>query len=231
MTDGGCAGIWAYMMQDKDIEAFQLECEGRGNQRCYVFCGPSQKVKEKIMTYYHEPDLPDIKFDENYKSLNEIQQTTYAKNSLKDLIDIGFIKYDEGVMSYNGMRLFSADSHLLYILEEEIMKLNNGEKILFEACAEFGKELQRLCGENEYKKFIMDFFPALGFGEILIKKAEKIEIISGFYPWTSFSNRSKYIVFRGILSGFISNSINKNIELNDLKMNMSNYLTLSMSTN
>lgn len=231
MTDGGTAGIWSYIMQDEDIEAIQLECEGRKNQKCFVFCAPSHKIKEKKVSFYRECKLPDIKFDETYKSLNEIQQTTYAINSLQDLIDTGFIKYANGIMSFKEFRLFSADSHLLYIIEEEISKLNNGEKILFEACFEFGKELQKICGEKDYKKFIMDFFPAIGFGEILIKKTQKIEVICGFYPWTSLSENCSYIIFRGILSGFISNSINENVELINSKTTVSSYLTLTFISN
>ena len=230
MTDGGCAGIWAYMMQDKEIEAIQLECEGRGHQRCYVFCGPTEEIKEQTTRFYQESNLTDTKFDDVYRKLNEIQKTTYAKNSLKDLIDIGFIDYKQGVLAYKGMRFFSCDSHLIYILEDEIKKLNNGEKLLFEASAEFGEELQKLYGETDYQKFIMDFFPALGFGDIFIAKSEKLKVISDFYPWTSLSDRSRYIIFRGILSGFVSSSVGQKIEINHFDVNLLNHLTLTLNT-
>ena len=43
--------------------------------------------------FFQEENLSEQKFDEVYKSLNEIRGSTYAKNSLRDLIDIGFLKY------------------------------------------------------------------------------------------------------------------------------------------
>ncbi|MBN2065453.1 MAG: hypothetical protein JW771_01415 [Candidatus Thermoplasmatota archaeon] len=230
MNDGSIAGIWTYAIQDKTIEGIQLECQGRGNDCCLTFCAPEKKIQEKTSIYFSEKELPELKFDETYKKLNEIKETTYAKNSLKDLIDIGFFRYRKGILSYKDMRFFGCESHLLYLLEQEISRLDGGEELLFETCFEYGRLLQELYGHKDYKKFISDFFPALGFGDILAIDSDELKIGVTNYPWTVFSNQSKYIIFRGIMSGFVSNSLDRVIKFNNFDINTRGYLTLMIKT-
>ena len=117
MADGGIAGIWAYLMQDKSIEGTQLECQGRGNEHCSIICAPEEKIQKKVNNFFSEKNLPEQKFNNIYKTLNEIRETTYAQNSLKDLINIGFFKYRKGILSYKNMRFFGCESHILYLLD------------------------------------------------------------------------------------------------------------------
>ena len=228
MADGGITGIWAYLMQDKSIEGTQLECQGRGNQQCLVICAPEERICEKTNNFFRESDLPEQKFDELYKTLNEIRKTTYAQNSLKDLINIGFFRYMGGILSYKNTRFFGSESHILYLLEQELMKLKDGEQVLFDACFEYGKLLQETYGHTDYKKFIPDFFPALGFGDILVMDSDGLSIGVTYYPWTVFSDQSKYIIFRGIMSGFVSNSLGKKIEFKNFNINVRDYLTVTI---
>lgn len=229
MTEGGSAGVWAYEMQDKSLEAVQLECEGRGNQRCFVICAPEQKIQEKTNNFFREQQMSERTFDDVYKTMNEIRQTTYSQNSMKTLLDTGFFEYDEGSFFYKNIRFFGCESHILYLLEREIAKLENGEQVLFDACFEYGKTLRETYGETDYQKFISDFFPALGFGDIAVLDADKLSIATIYYPWTVFSETSKYIIFRGIMSGFVSSSLEKKIEFKNFNIDMGNYLTLTMS--
>ncbi|MCX6664472.1 MAG: hypothetical protein NT038_00185 [Euryarchaeota archaeon] len=229
MTEGGIAGIWAYVVQDQTVEGIQNECQGRGDQRCRIICAPEEILKNKISNFYHEKSLHDQKFNNIYKTLNEIRKSTYSSNSLNDLINAGFFKYRGGVLSYNNMRFFAFDSHLLYLLDEEIVKLDGGEQILFDACFEFGKLLRETYGGTNYQKFIPDFFSALGFGDILVINSNKLRIASFFYPWTIFSKQSKYIIFRGIMSGFVSGSLGRNVQFNNVNVEIRNNLTLTIS--
>jgi len=228
MTDGGTAGIWSYALSDKTIEGTQVECQGRGNDRCCVICAPEKKLKEKTNKFFTEINLRDEKIDNVYKKLNEIRKTTYSNNSLKNLIDAKFFQYKGGVLSYKKIRFFACDSHLLYILEDEIAKLEDGEQILFDICFEYGKFVRELYGGKNYKKFITDYYPALGFGDINVFDSNNLKVGSIFYPWTVFSEKSRYIIFRGIMSGFISDSIEKRIEFKNFDLKISNYLTLTI---
>jgi len=230
MTEGGSAGIWAYVMQDKSIECVQLECQGRGNERCFVICAPEEKLQEKTNKIIRIRDLPEHKFDNTYKKLNEIRKTTYVVNSLKKLIDAGFFTIHEGILSYKDMRFFGCEAHIFYLLEQEITKLQGGEKVLFDACAEFGKILRETYGGSNFQKFIPDFFSALGFGDILIVDSDKLCIMLTYYPWTVLSKQSKFIVLRGILSGIVSSSLGKTIEFNEYNIDVKNFLTLTIRT-
>jgi len=230
MTDGSIAGIWAYAMQDKTIEGVQLECQGRGNEHCLIICAPEEKICEKTNSYFSEKNLPELKFDNIYKTLNGIRETTYAENSLKDLINIGFFRYRKGILSYKNMRFFGCESHIIYLLEQEISRLNGGKELLFEICFEYGRLLQELYGYKDYKKFIPDFFPALGFGDILIIDSDELKIGVTYYPWTVFSNQSEYIIFRGIMSGFVSKSLDRTIKFSNFDINTRDYLTLMIKT-
>jgi hypothetical protein len=230
MTDGGIAGIWAYAMQDKSIEGSQLECQGRGDQRCFVMCAPEQKLQEKTKNFFCEKNLPEHKFNDVYRTMNDIRTTTYSRNSMRDLIDTGFFEYTEGNFFYKKIRFFGCESHILYLLEQEIAKLENGEQILFDACFEYGKTLRETYGETDYQKFISDFFPALGFGDMAVLDADKLSIAAIYYPWTVFSETSKYVILRGMMSGFVSSSLGQEIEFKNFNIDIGNYLTLTITT-
>jgi len=216
-------------MQDKSIEGVQLECQGRGNERCFVICAPEQKLQEKTNNFFRVNDLPEQKFDIVYKTLNEIKATTHAVNSLRKLIDAGFFNYHEGILLYKDMRFFGCEAHIFYLLEQEIAKLQDGEQVLFDVCFEYGKLLQKTYGFTSFQKFIPDFFPALGFGDVFVLDHTAPRIAAVYYPWTAYSEQSKYIIFRGIMSGFISNSIGKHIEFTNQKITIRTDLTLTIS--
>ncbi len=229
MTDGGAAGTWAYVIENKLMEGTQIECQGRGKSRCYVLCALPEEIKKHTNNFFCENDLPEYKFDIMYKSMNEIRPTKYARNSLKDLINANFIRYEKGTISYKNQRLFNCEPHVLDFIEQEILKLENGEEILFEASSEFGKMLMESYGGIDFKKFIPDFFSAIGFGDILVLDSDKIQIMSDYYPWTAFTNQSKFVIFRGILSGIAGSALKKNIVFNNYKVNFSKYASLSIS--
>jgi predicted hydrocarbon binding protein len=229
MSEGGSAGIWAYEMQDKTIEAIQIECQGRGDERCYIYCAPNEKITERIENSFTEQDLKEYKFDLSYKKINEIRPTNYSKNSLKNLIDAGFFKYKEGILSYKNIRFFSCESHLLYLLEREISTLPEGDDFLFDICFEYGKIVREIYGKNDFNKFISDYYPALGFGDIFISSKKNYEIIVNYYPWSVFSEESKYIIFRGVMSGIISSSLGKTIKFKNFDITIRDFLTLKIS--
>lgn len=230
MTDGGSVGIWSFLVQDKTIEGVQIECQGRGNTQCLVQCGSEAKLLEKTKFFFREIDLPEYKFDANYKFLNKIQQTKYTGMSMKKLLDAGFFKYEEGCFFYQKNRFFGCEAHILYLLEQEISKLEYGEQLLFDVCYEYGRILQKLYGASDYKKFIMDFFSGIGFGESIFVEYNPPTIVTIYYPWSVYSERSKYVIFRGILSGFVSESTGKDIRFRNFKILIRDSLTIIITT-
>ena len=229
MMDGAISGLWAYEIQDKSVEGIQFECQGRGNEQCHFFSAPRTILQEKTSSFFCEDALPDYKTDDHYKALNEIRETNYVKNSLKNLLDAGFFDFKKGILSYKNNRFFHCDTNLLYLLDDEIVKLPDGEQILYNASFEYGRLLQESYGGTNYKKFIPDFFSALGFGDILVIDTDKLSIAFIYYPWTIFSKQSKYIILRGIMSGIVSSSIGKNIQFNNVTVDIGKYLTVKIS--
>ncbi len=228
MTSGSSAGTWSYEMQDKSIEGCQVKCQGRNDTNCYVLCGPVDEIKKQCEEVFIEKDLQKIEYDESFRVLNKIRTTNYSKNSLKDLLDNGFLEYKRGRLTYNKKRFFLCDAHLLYILEEEISRLDKGEENLFDICFNYGKKLRQLYGDDDFERFITDFFPALGFGDIFLLEKNKYKIGGLFYPWTIFSEKSKYIVFRGIMSGLLSDSLKEKVEFKNFEIDLSDSLTLTI---
>jgi len=229
MTDGGSVGIWSFLVQDKTIEGMQMECQGRGSTQCLVKCWPEKKFIEKNENFFREVNLPEHKFDSMYKSLNKIQPTKYTKMSMKKLLDAKFFNYKEGSFFYKKNRFFGCEAHILYILEQEISNLENGEQLLFDVCYEYGKNLQKLSETTDYKKFIMDFFSGIGFGENIFVDHDPPKVVTIFYPWTVYSGQAKYIIFRGIISGFVSQSTGKDIRFRNFKISIRDSLTLTIT--
>ncbi|MBN1280858.1 MAG: hypothetical protein JXA00_04335 [Candidatus Thermoplasmatota archaeon] len=229
MTEGGITGIWSYGMQDNTIEGIQLECQGRGNRRCFVICAPENQIQEKTKDFYRERNLVELKPDNVYNKMNEIQKTIYVKNSLKDLLNAGFFTYERGILSYKNHRFFHCESHILYLLENEIIKLPDGENILFRACFEYGNILAKDSNDKEFIKFIPDFFSALGFGDILVAESGKISIHFRYFPWTIYSKECKFIILRGIMSGFISGVLGRNIVFNKVNVDIGKNLSVTVT--
>lgn len=230
LTEGGISGIWSYVMQDKIIEGIQLQCQGRGSHRCKVICGQIEEISRLSNKFYVENDLIDLKCDVTYKSLNEIRKTNYCKNSLKDLLNAGFFRFKNGILSYKDNRFFHTDTHLLYILDQMIAKMPEGEDKLFQSAFEYGKKLYSSYGGRNYQEFITDFFSALGFGDVFITNySNTFKISFIYYPWTVLSKDSKYICLRGLISGILSSGTGKNIKLMKSQITVSNYLTVTIS--
>lgn len=231
MTSGGIAGIWAHMIRDKTVEGIEKKCQGLGAEKCLVVCQPYLEHKKEGLEPLIETDVSDDQFSMQYKSLNLVRPAQFAKNSLKSLLDSHLFRYDHGFLHYKDIRYFHGESHVIYLIEIAVGSLPDGEKVLFDACFEFGQKLQEIYGGKDYKKFIMDYFPALGWGDIFVRADEsgKIMVTCQYYPWTKYSSMSKFIVLRGVLSGFISNCLGRKVEFLSFNKIVSDFLVVSFN--
>lgn len=216
MTEGGIAGIWSYLNEDKTIEAAQTSCQGRGDKTCKVIAAPAKLLRSKKLKFYTCEELRSPEYAD-YNKFNDIRPLKSAKNSLQQLINMGFFSYKKGSVEYNKDRYFLADSSIIYTLEDEIGKLKNGLDILFQAAFDFGKSLSE-SRSDDYRGFIADFFPALGWGGIMAtSEGGKVKVYAECFPWLENYAQHKYIVFRGMLSGALSGFLNREVLLLDYK--------------
>ena len=93
------------------------------------------------------------------------------------------------------------------------------------------KKIAEISGKQDPCKFITDFFPALGFGDVLaVTKKGEYEIIVNYFPWLGMYKDIGFTMFRGMLSGVISGFTGKKVELNKIDTDVSSgYLFLHIT--
>ncbi|MEM7827702.1 MAG: hypothetical protein QW561_00025 [Candidatus Aenigmatarchaeota archaeon] len=147
-----------------------------------------------------------------YAKLNQIRPTKWARNSLKSLMDAGVFDYRHGQVTYKGERFFLCEASFMYILEKELKKVKNGLKVLWDCSFDFGKRLAKISGKQDPCRFVMDFLPALGFGDVLaVKKGKNYEVYFRLFPWTKWADEIDFMMLRGLLSGIFSGFEDRNI--------------------
>ncbi|MBU0586597.1 hypothetical protein KJ780_03725 [Candidatus Micrarchaeota archaeon] len=221
MAEGAIAGIWAYMLNDPTVEAVQTKCQGRGDKRCVIIAAPATELRKKGLSpiSYAKVEKDCTVNQAKYAELNKVRPVNYANNSFKNLLDASLITYDKGKVEYNGERYFLVETSSIYEIEKVLALKTSGSdkknrKILWEVGFNYGKHLANIAKISNPYQFIMDFFPALGFGDILvINKDGKIEINIDYYPWVPDAEKTEFILIRAIFSGILSQSLKRNVNL------------------
>ncbi|MFH1055015.1 MAG: hypothetical protein V1744_02850 [Candidatus Altiarchaeota archaeon] len=228
MSIGGSTGIWCYLMDDMSIEGVQTRCMGRGDEKCHIQCSPPDVLKRSGLEYFVENNLPEIKRTSYYEEMNKVRPSQNAKNSLEDLLNTNFFEYSGGKLSFKGERYFICEAHLMYLLEKGLQVLPEGDKILFDVAFNFGKKLAVEVKGDQFQQFMMDFLPALGFGDVLVTpNGGKYEVISSLFPWTEYFTDLKFTLFRGVCSGMLSGFTSQSIVLDQIETSMNEgYLDL-----
>ncbi|RLJ04959.1 MAG: hypothetical protein DRP18_04035 [Candidatus Aenigmatarchaeota archaeon] len=230
-SEGGIAGIWAWALQDPTIEAIQPKCQGRGDSECEVIAAPYHTLIKMGYKPFKCSKLEKLEITKDYQQFNQIRKTKWSNNSLRTLLDSGFLQYEHGQVIYKKERFFMCEASFIYILERELAKIKNGLKILWECSFAFGKKLASLIEKQDPCKFITDFFPALGFGDVLVVEKERnYEIFVNYFPWLDWWKDIEFVMFRGWLSGIISGLTRQNHQLNTIKKDVSGgYLSLHIT--
>jgi hypothetical protein len=205
LSEGGVAGIWAYVMSDSSIEGKQIKCQGRGDEKCQAIYAPKEVLLKKGLKTFVEQDLEnDLSDGLEYRELNWIKPAKYAPNSLKKLIDAGFFDYFKRELTFKGERYFPCEASIIYMIENELKKLDGGPELLFSTSSSSVKGMNN---KGDAGKFITDYISALGWGDILVLQKGNVYVVTvESFPWTKFSKESAFIIFRGMLSGLISDS-------------------------
>jgi len=232
LSNGTGGGMLSYAFRDPTIEGIQTKCQGRGDDHCEIVCAPEKYFIEKKIKFLKERDLSGLELlQREYNEINQIRPTKFATNSFERLLNSGFIKQKGGVITGDGERYMLLESSLMYLLEKELKKLKGGLDVLWNVSFDFGKKLAEISKHDDPAKIIMDLFPALGFGDIWVEKdKEKYKIYVNYFPWTKWANEVDFTMFRGMLSGVISGSTGKKVELGKCEKDLSNgYLALYIS--
>ncbi|MFH1285709.1 MAG: hypothetical protein ABIH99_03950 [Candidatus Micrarchaeota archaeon] len=220
LSEGVIAGIWAYLMKDKSVEAVQIECQGRGAEECELIAAPYTVLKRMCIhnEFMRESKLEEIHYTEVYRQINRLdkkrykmgkmtKRMVYTQSSLKSLMDAGVVTYTSGILSYAKDRHVICDALLPYALENELRKLKRGRELLFEASFDYAKTLGEK-GRPQNLQYITDYFASFGWGEVRVNSMkngkENYGIDARYFPWCKYSKESSYALFRGLVSGMLS---------------------------
>lgn len=210
ITSGAIAGFWSVIMDNPDIEGVQFECQGRGDPKCNLICAPKKELKKMNYSYFDTPAVKVLQTNSEYQVRNQIKKTTHITKSLKTLVGSNIFDYKHGVLKYKDDRYFITEASLPDLLEIYLSKLGAG-RLLFDVAFEFGS---RICQYNKDTNFFSDYLSALGWGEVIFNISQKtVKILSNHLPWTMYSDKTKKLVFCGLLSGLVSEYLNKRTEL------------------
>ncbi|MCX8158199.1 MAG: hypothetical protein N3D73_00880 [Candidatus Diapherotrites archaeon] len=228
LTDGGCAGTWAYLVQDFSIEGVQTKCKGRGDDHCEVICAPPTYLKKNNIKYLTENNLKEDfeGLSSQYQMFNEVRETKYGKTSLKDLINANVFSLKNGQLSLNNERYILIEAGFLYMLEDGLRKMGE-EKLIEKYAFEFAKDLIKKEKTTNIENFAMNLLSAMGFGDVLIiKRSGKYYVQFNYFPWTELAENSKFLYIKGFTAGLLSKK--RNVILDGPKISTKNkFLSLT----
>lgn len=210
-TSGGFAGIWAWALNDKTIEGAHPKCQGRGDKLCEVLCAPKEHLISEKFEFFEETNLNYI-FNQEYFDINQPPKQKSDKRSLKILLDTGIFSNDK-IMTFKGERFFPVEIEAIRFLEEEILGLPDGEKILFKAAFDIMKKISE--DESDYT-FLQDFLTALGYGLVEVVETDKLRISSKHFIW--IGENPGFEIFKGMASGLISGIKKKNLFFKNMEV-------------
>jgi hypothetical protein len=207
-----------------------------------LIISPKEQLEKNGMKPFAYPQIEknllekDFDYGTEYELMNKLHNLKWGRNSFKTLWNSGFLSFERGRIEYKKERFFFCEASFLYILESEIAKSipnnQNNTDILWDTSFECGEYLGKLSLDAmDGCKFITDFFPALGFGDIMASKQNgKYKIVINYFPWFSLARSINFISIRGMFSGVLSAFENKKIQLQNIdKEERNGYLTLILS--
>ena len=230
-STGAIAGGWAYILEDKTIEAVQTKCQGRGDEFCETVIAPSKEFEKMDTKTEICTNLTPFLQDNKYIVANKLRKAVHANMSLKKLIKNETIEYAHGQVTYKNKRFFLVEASFIYILEYEFKNFKNSSDMLWRLCFEYGKKFANLSDTKNLREYITTILPAFGFGDILLLVSNgKYTIQINYFPYNKLTEKIDFVIIRGILSGIVSTFEGKKIEFKKIKKYMVHkYLSLIIS--
>jgi hypothetical protein len=220
LTDGS-SGMLSYAFSNPTIEGTQIKCKGRGDRYCELICTTSDNLKRMNLKFFSESNMNNLELEDSYNDVNGFRETEFSKTSFQDLINSGFFTQRTGIIKHNDERFLLLESSIMYIIEKELKKLKDADKLLFNVSFDCGRNLARKEGKDGFEKFIVDFLGASGFGDVMvIKEKGKYKILIRYFPWTKWADEIDFSMVRGMLSGMLSEASGKKVILKKLEKDL-----------
>ncbi len=208
---GAIAGLTSYIFNNPEIEAVLLNVETKGNFKSELICAPINELKNNQFT---EINLKGLEEDLSYASINEIKKIESSTYSFSQFINSKVFSFKEGVILSKSQRYFIFEISGLHLIENEFNKDSKTKKLLESVSIETGKRIAEDFRNTLSEKLFIDLFTAFGWGELNLFEQNKKQIINAKYsPWTKFSKTIDFIILRGLIEGFLSVVLDKEINL------------------
>lgn len=209
---GAAAGFWSYIVENKEVEAIQMNCQGRGDEECDIKVASRYELEDSFEAGMEKVDFG---FSRDYKIFNQIRDTEYAESSMKDYEEIGFFEHRNGLFVHGNMRYIWTESSLIEILENE---LEDFGELLFGCAFQAGQNIPQDEAKKSMREFIIEYLSATGWGDTRVKKDDEgYQIESSMFPWTKFTSNTGYPIFRGMVSGIITKFKQREIKLKTIR--------------
>ncbi len=204
---GAWTGVWAYIMDDPDVEGIQINCQGRGDKNCKLICAPSAKLKKIAGKIFTEKDMSKLEEDyAKYEVLNKVYPTIAKNISLRNMIEERVFKYEKGKLFFNEERMVGIEFSTYYLMDNAFSKNKKTKKILFDVAFEIGKEI----GKTRDPTFVQRFLSSIGFGDVqVISEKEGFKVRFYHFPWATLSKECEFVILRGFTCGLLSAATKK----------------------
>ncbi len=205
ITVGGCAGIWAYLLDDYSIES-GISKIGEGEYT--LTAALPAKIAELGLESLNCTEKPETLDDNAYRRMNQptlnIPQSAF---NMQKLMATGLFSYKEGSLKFaiSDTRFVPVETWWLYAIEARF-GIEMVRDIAKETFAEIGKEVKR---QPEPMMFITQMLTAFGFGYVELEKGEGRDIIIfRGYPWIGTEyEKTEFPFIRGAIMGFLEGHI------------------------
>ena len=228
ITEGAQAGVGKYLFCDDTIEAVQLKCQGRNDDKCETLWASRDELKKKNVDYKEGKVLYEIDDFSKEKKFNTIQTARYTNKSTYNMLKSKIFNFDEGLVTYKDQVFFNCTVILYYLMELVLQQDKETKEIIYQLSFDYGREIAK----NESHDFVPQILAALGWGDTLItQKQNNITVQIFYFPWCSIIEEGiEFLLFRGLLSGMLTSTLNRKINLKKSeKLTRDNYIVMKFS--
>jgi predicted hydrocarbon binding protein len=212
---GAVSGMMSYIFDNPKIEGIQIASQGTGADNCQILCGPAEWLRKRVKNLFTESNLGGLDTEPEYASMNKIQKTENSNYSFSQFIDAGMFSFNQGLVMGGEQRYFIYEISGLHMLEWYLQEEPEAKQIIKTAAYEAGKKIASEFPDSLSERFLMDLFTAFGWGDVLVLEKNKKQMVEFKYaPWTKFCKNIDFIIPCGLLEGFLSIILKRNIKLN-----------------
>ena len=193
---GGATGLIAKLFNNQRIEGSFLEKEGKYD---VIYCSDSQNMPN-VSEKFFQTNLSDLDVSPKYSSFNQIVDIKGAV-SLKNLLDVKYFSYEDGILQHGLERFFLLEASGWYLLEVEFSKEKETKELLFSSAFNTGTVIMN----NPTLQEVSGFISGTGWGiPTVLSKKDKLSVILEHVPWTKYCDQINFSILNGLLCGLLS---------------------------